>query len=80
MSNPGGGEMSNKPKRIYYLILKFIGLAVFLIPLFLKGQGAVTHLNKLTLIIFIIIGTVLLITGDILERKYTKQTKNASIN
>ncbi len=66
------------PNKMYYLGMKIIGLAVFLVPLFLKGQGILTELSKPTVIILIVIGAIILILGDVLERKYKRKRQEGN--
>ncbi|WP_210367762.1 hypothetical protein [Bacillus sp. REN3] len=53
----------------YAVLLKFAGLIAFLVPLFLRGMDAHVGLSQTGVIIVISIGTVLLITGNVMEAK-----------
>ena len=55
--------------KVYAIILKGAGLAVFLVPMFMKGMGFIATISPTVMFSLIAIGVILLIVGNILEAK-----------
>ncbi|KIY21468.1 hypothetical protein [Mesobacillus subterraneus] len=53
----------------YAILLKILGPAVFLVPIFLKGMGYIKSISPAIMFSLIAIGVVLLIAGNICEAK-----------
>lgn len=53
----------------YAILLKILGPAVFLVPIFLKGMGYIKTISPAIMFSLIAIGVVLLIAGNICEAK-----------
>jgi hypothetical protein len=51
----------------YAILLKALGLAVFLVPLFMKGMGYFTAISHGIVIVLMIIGVIFLIVGNVFE-------------
>ncbi|WP_079508648.1 hypothetical protein [Mesobacillus jeotgali] len=55
--------------KVYAILLKALGLAIFLVPLFMKGMGYIATISPLVMFVLIAIGVVLLIVGNVCEAK-----------
>ena len=55
--------------KVYAILLKTLGLAVFLVPLFMKGMGYIATISPTVMFSLIAIGVVLLIVGNVFEAK-----------
>ncbi|MCM3572532.1 hypothetical protein M3172_04980 [Mesobacillus subterraneus] len=55
--------------KVYAIILKTAGLAVFLVPMFMKGMGYIAAISPTVMFSLIAIGIVLLIVGNVFEAK-----------
>ncbi|MGV2941338.1 hypothetical protein AB5I83_17175 [Mesobacillus sp. LC4] len=55
--------------KVYAILLKTLGLAVFLVPMFMKGMGFIATISPAVMFSLIAIGVVLLIVGNIFEAK-----------
>lgn len=55
--------------KVYAILLKTLGLAVFLVPMFMKGMGYIATISPVVMFSLIAIGVVLLIAGNIFEAK-----------
>ncbi|MBT2642489.1 hypothetical protein J7I80_09645 [Bacillus sp. ISL-41] len=55
--------------KVYAVILKTAGLAVFLVPMFMKGMGYIATISPIVMFSLIAIGVVLLIVGNVFEAK-----------
>ncbi len=55
--------------KVYAILLKVLGLAVFLVPMFLKGMGYIATISPSVMFSLIAIGVVLLIVGNVCEAK-----------
>ncbi|WP_246938969.1 hypothetical protein [Bacillus pinisoli] len=64
--------------RMYYFGVKILGLTVFFVPLILNALGILTELSKVTVITLIVIGTLLLLLGDGLERKHKRKVQESN--
>lgn len=64
--------MKKQPNKMLYLFLKIFGLAIFLVPIFLKKLNILNELSKPKVITLIILGVVILILAEITERKYKR--------
>ena len=53
----------------YAILLKALGLAIFLVPLFMKGMGHLATISQSMVIGLIVIGAILLIVGNVFEAK-----------
>ncbi|MCM3666114.1 hypothetical protein M3204_16980 [Mesobacillus subterraneus] len=51
------------------ILLKAFGLAIFLVPLFMKGMGYLAAISHGIVIVLMIIGVILLIIGNVFEAK-----------
>jgi hypothetical protein len=55
--------------KVYAFLLKALGLAVFLVPMFMKGMGYIATISPSVMFSLIAIGVVLLIAGNVCEVK-----------
>jgi hypothetical protein len=55
--------------KVYAILLKALGLAVFLVPMFMKGMGYIATISPTVMFSLIAIGVVLLIVGNVFEAK-----------
>lgn len=55
--------------KVYAILLKTAGLAVFLVPMFMKGMGYIATISPTVMFTLIAIGVVLLIVGNVFEAK-----------
>jgi hypothetical protein len=55
--------------KVYAILLKTAGLAVFLVPMFMKGMGYIATISPSVMFSLIAIGVVLLIIGNVFEAK-----------
>jgi hypothetical protein len=55
--------------KVYAILLKTLGLAVFLVPMFMKGMGYIATISPAVMFTLIAIGVVLLIVGNVFEAK-----------
>jgi hypothetical protein len=62
----GGEGMSLKH---YAILLKAFGLAIFLVPLFMKGMGYIATISQSMVFGLIVIGAILLMAGNVFEAK-----------
>jgi hypothetical protein len=53
----------------FAILLKAFGLAIFLVPLFMKGMGYLTGISHGIVIVLMIIGVIMLIVGNLFEAK-----------
>ncbi|RSD28773.1 hypothetical protein [Mesobacillus subterraneus] len=60
----------------YAILLKALGLAVFLVPLFMKGMGYIATISAATMISLIVLGVILLIIGNVFEAKAMRAGAN----
>lgn len=59
----------------YAILLKAAGLAVFLVPLFMRSMGYITAIPEFLLILLIAVGLVLVIAGNVYETKALRTRK-----
>ncbi|WP_226641389.1 hypothetical protein [Mesobacillus subterraneus] len=55
--------------KVYAILFKTLGLAVFLVPMFMKGMGFIATISPAVMFSLIAIGVVLLIVGNVCEAK-----------
>lgn len=53
----------------YAIMLKAVNLAIFLVPLFMRGMGYLATISQSTLFGLIVIAAILLIVGNVFEAK-----------
>lgn len=59
----------------YAILLKALGLAVLLGPLFMGGFGYISTIPQFGIILFITIGLILLMAGNVYEAKALRVKK-----
>lgn len=53
----------------FAILVKFIGLAMILVPLFFKSMGDFEGLSQTWIITMIVIGAVFLLSGNVMEAR-----------
>jgi hypothetical protein len=59
----------------YAILLKALGLAVLLVPLFIGSFGYISTIPQFGIILFITIGLILLMAGNVYEAKALRVRK-----
>lgn len=61
--------------KCWYILIKILGISVFIVPILLSRLNYITDLSTFTIIVLMIVGLCLIVFGDLFEKKYKQRNQ-----